>query len=119
VAWDQKEITAYLVDVDTRTCPYTVGQRLWVRERWSPYADDMTRDYCQAHDPWWGEPVKPAVYAADYTIGSPLDVGGCEKWLSPVTMPRLASRLTVEVVETTVEQQDGVWVWSTRVRRVQ
>mgnify|MGYP001020794667 FL=1 len=80
----------------------------------------MTREYCQTHDPEWGEPIKPAVYSADYDVDcNPLDVGGCEKWHSSITMPRWASRMDVEVVESTVEQQDGVWVWITKVRRVQ
>ena len=102
------------------TCPYPIGSRWWVRETWCPYADDMTREYCQTHDPEWGEPIKPAVYSADYDVDcNPLDVGGCEKWHSSITMPRWASRMDVEVVESTVEQQDGVWVWITKVRRVQ
>jgi hypothetical protein len=83
------------------TCPYPIGSRWWVRETWCPYADEMTKDYCQAHDTWCGEPVKPAVYAADYEKGCPpLDVGGCEKWRSPITMPRWASRITLEVTST-------------------
>lgn len=86
-------------------CPYPIGSRLWVRETWCPYADDMTREYCQTHDPEWGEPIKPAVYSADYEKGCPpLDVGGCEKWLSPVTMPRWASRITLEVTGVRAER---------------
>ena len=107
-------------------CPYPIGSRLWVRETWCPYADDMTREYCQTHDPEWGEPIKPAVYSADYDMGcNPLDVGGCEKWRSPATMPRWASRITLEVTGVRAEYQTepsddvpevNVWVWVVEFR---
>lgn len=78
--------------------PLPIGTEVWVPETWCPYADEMTKEYCQAHDPWWGEPIKPAVYAADYGKECPpLDVGGCEHWRSPVTMPSWAARLRYEV----------------------
>ena len=89
-------------------CPFPVGAEVWVREKWCPYADEMTKAYCQAHDPEWGEPVKPAVYAADYEPCDPLDVGGCEKWSSPVTMPRWASRITLEVTGVRAERLQDI-----------
>ena len=98
-------------------CPYPIGSRWWVREKWiQPYE-------------WIVPGYDPNYHRALYKASS-FDTWGCgyefhwddipdRFWRSPITMPRWASRLTVEVVETTVEQQDGVWVWSTRVRRVQ
>jgi hypothetical protein len=106
-----------LIDWLTEHSPYPVGSRWWVRETWvQPYE-------------WIVPGYDPNYHRALYKASS-FDTWGCgyefhwddipdRFWRSPITMPRWASRLTVEVVETTVEQQDGVWVWSTRVRRVQ
>jgi len=83
-------------------CPYPIGSRWWVREAWCPWADAMTKD--AAEHSMFGEdnlPVGPAVYAADFVDGCPpLDVGGCERWRSPVTMPHDFSRITLEVTST-------------------
>jgi len=94
------------------TCPYPIGSRWWVREKWRPvWLTPRPRT----------ETLSVVQYAADSQFNRD-DWGGVvlgEKWESPILLSRNFSRLTVEVVETTVEQQDGVWVWSTRVRRVQ
>ena len=83
--------------------PYPVGSRLWVRETWNTVP---SMKWCAEHQ-------------LPHRVCYRADDGDDPPWRSPIFMPRWASRLTVEVVETTVEQQDGVWVWSTRVRRVQ
>ena len=99
--------------------PYTVGQRLWVRETWN--ARDVVYDeYCGGYEA--GYPLKPMPRTRPeyrYVIDFKATDGDEGPWRSPVTMPRWASRLTVEVAENGVEQRDGVWVWSTRVRRLE
>jgi len=94
------------------SCPYSVGSRWWVREKWRPvWLTPRPRT----------ETLTAVQYAADYEFNRN-DWGGTvfgEKWESPILLSRAFSRLTLEVVETTVEQQDGEWVWTARVRRVE
>ena len=69
--------------------PYTVGQRLWVREKWRPVY--MTP-----------RPRTEELSVVQYADGSfnRDDWGGCkvgETWRSPIFMPRAFSRITLEV----------------------
>ena len=65
------------------TCPYgEPGDRLWVREAWAP----LTAGYAYAADPIYTENAPPW------------------KWRPSIHMPRRASRITLEVVATRVEQ---------------
>jgi hypothetical protein len=81
-------------------CPYQVGDRLWVRETWkkSLHGGEYDADGAEyVHD-------CPG-YKADgkYRCGKPvndLEYG----WQSPIHMPRWASRLTLEVVESWPER---------------
>lgn len=78
-------------------CPYPVGSRWWVRETWvQPYE-------------WIVPGYDPNYHGALYKASS-FDTWGCgysfdwddipdRFWRSAITMPRWASRLTVEVVE--------------------
>ena len=83
-----------------RYCPYQVGDRLWVRETWkkSLHGGEYDADGAEyVHD-------CPG-YKADgkYRCGKPvndLEYG----WRSPIHMPRWASRLTLEVVESWPER---------------
>ena len=81
------------------------GERRWCQETWCnpDYLEDgiTCRDY--------------TYYKA--THDDPKEWRGC--WRSPVTMPRWASRFTVEVLSTDVFIRDGVWCWRARVRRVE
>ena len=88
-------------------CPYAVGDRLWVRETWIPDPpQDDSWDYYGFTD---GEAYnfsalpkrfkKPAhvIYRASWN-------GPDLRWRSPIHMPRWASRLTLEVVESWPER---------------
>jgi hypothetical protein len=90
-----------LADFIRLHAPFQPGQRLWVREKWSPWADEMTKEAAEHSIFPEPLPVGPVVYAADFVKDCPpLDVGGCETWRSPATMPRWASRITLEVTST-------------------
>lgn len=69
-------------------CPYgQPGDRLWVRE-----------SFC---DDWKDE--RGVQYKADGGLDADMFDAGC-KWRSPIHMPRLASRLTLEVTGVRVER---------------
>lgn len=70
-------------------CPYGVpGDRLWVRET---FCDD------------WREERGCIEYAADGGMDTEMFDAGC-KWRPSIYMPRLASRITLEVVSVRVER---------------
>lgn len=103
--WEKAE-TLPLSDSDLRAALvkhacYHVGDLVAVTEWFSPYADEETKHYCQTTDPYWGATVKPCVYKADYLPGSPLEVGGCERWLPPFLMKVVDSRITIEITSVT------------------
>ncbi|HEO8956303.1 hypothetical protein [Enterobacter hormaechei] len=69
------------------TCPYgTVGDRIWVRETFSPVPDHEEPAGCSA-----------LLYAADGN-------GPYGKWVPSIHMPRWASRLTLEITGVRVER---------------
>ena len=73
-------------------CPYPVGSRWWVREKWRPvWLTPRPRT----------ETLSVVQYAADSQFNRD-DWGGVvlgEKWESPILLSRNFSRLTVEVTE--------------------
>jgi hypothetical protein len=97
-----------LIDWLTEHSPYPVGSRWWVREAFCVYAQLPQSDAAPLGDvdilegPLNGkEPLEEywrRAYRADY----PTDPG--DGWRSAITMPRWASRLTVEVVENGVNR---------------
>lgn len=98
-------------------CPYAaeIGDRLWVRETWSPWADEKTRSYLQDRGTGpngeRGDPRAdlPALYRADYAPDlSSLDAGGCEKWRPSIHMPRAMARLFLEVTSVRVERLQSI-----------
>lgn len=75
------------------TCPYgQPSDRLWVRETFSD-------DWCQ-----YGHPVQ---YRADGELDSDMFDAGV-KWRPSIHMPRLASRITLEVTGVRVEQLQDI-----------
>jgi len=81
-------------------CPYTVGQRLWVREKWRPVY--MTP-----------RPRTEELSVVQYADGSfnRDDWGGCkvgETWRSPIFMPRAFSRITLEVTGVRTERVQDI-----------
>jgi hypothetical protein len=78
------------------------GDRLWVRETWSPWADRKTQEYLR--DTGDKDAHLPCVYRATVGTCSSLDAGGCETWRSPLFMPRAMSRITLEVLSVRTER---------------
>jgi hypothetical protein len=71
---------------ESAPCPYgVVGDRLWVRETWTP-------------DPV----IKPVAYKADWPY--PVTVPHLGMWHPSIHMPRWASRITLEVTAVWVER---------------
>lgn len=88
-----------------RPCPYTVGMRLWVRETWAlrtgSQADHHSRifykDGASKLEYWQTGNHVPEKYG--YLVDEKTH------WRSHLSMPRWASRLTLEVVEMLGPQQ--------------
>lgn len=102
----EKDVTRRMINVtaNTRsklvTCPYgRAGDRLWVRETWLPHEHDDHADI--------------ATYRADHADG-PVpekvqqyrEVRG--RWKSGRCMPRIASRITLEVVSVRAERLHAI-----------
>lgn len=87
-------------------CPFgRVGEQIWVRETWSRYR------------PFAGDPTDTILYAADLDEcgqcpimldGEVVYVSPRDGWRSPVTMPRAASRLTLELTGVRVERVQDI-----------
>lgn len=73
-----------------RRCPYGApGDHLWVRETWRPDA---------SHDP------DDTIYRADVCAERIAEFDGIVKWHSSRFMPRVRSRITLDVVSVRVER---------------
>jgi hypothetical protein len=115
---------------DRLRCPYEAGMKLWVRENWSDamseggpvicYRANLDRRYLH-FDAWPIDyeryPTRPfANWASD------LEAGIEGWWRSSRTMPRWASRITLEVADVRVERlnaiteadavAEGSWAWT-------
>lgn len=117
VSEDLQSIEAFLRD----RCPYGVsGDHLWVRETWTLIPNDMRgRDLSVAYraggeskvhkgEDVYGAPGSALVHM---TIGCDLaeyDNGNWGVWRPSIHMPRLASRLTLEVVSVKVERLQDI-----------
>lgn len=85
------------------------GDRLWVRETWSPWSDVVDCDEAaklrdaRAQMPW-----ACVLYGADraWSNSQPSDNGG--RWRPSIHMPRWASRLTLDVVSVRVERLQAI-----------
>jgi hypothetical protein len=97
----------------TKTCPYPVGTRLWVRETW--------QDYCPLwHGAWCGHGTQEGiekdhqpVYKADPPELWKREMGSGEyrepsKWRPSTQMPRWASRLSLEVTAVRVIRLNSI-----------
>ena len=84
--------------------PYTVGQRLWVRETWN--ARDVVYDeYCGGYEA--GYPLNPMPRTRPeyrYVIDFKATDGDEGPWRSPIFMPHWASRITLEVTGVRAER---------------
>ena len=90
------------------TCPYTVGQRLWVRETWN--ARDVVYDeYCGGYEA--GYPLNPMPRTRPeyrYVIDFKATDGDEGPWRSPIFMPHWASRITLEVTGVRAERLQDI-----------
>lgn len=85
---------------DRLVCPYTVGQRLWVRETWARVHPGML----QSLDPDPDSHEWSTVYRADENGGYVGRMLECTKWRPSIHMPRWASRITLEITTVRVER---------------
>lgn len=79
-------------------CPYSVGQRLWVRETFRLRADQDGKPPSQD---WW---KSGAWYEADGNCEPSGCGGGAGKKRPAIFMPRWASRITLEITEVRVQR---------------
>jgi hypothetical protein len=88
------EASLNLDEFAKKVCPYgTIGDRLWVRETWADIGYAMfTSPYYvyRATDPEWDENES------------------WRGWKSPIFMPRIASRITLEIVDIKVERVQDI-----------
>ncbi len=84
-------------------CPYgEAGDRLWVRETWSPWADEESQLAAM------GENDK-CLYKADYRTGCPpLEIGGDYHWHPSIHMPREYSRIDLEITDIRAERLQDI-----------
>ena len=85
------------------TCPFGgPGSVLWVQETWQRLSNGgpAERDFDGIRD--------DVFYRADESDPAAVPLSG--KWRPSTTMPRWASRLTLELTEVRVER-DGEWCW--------
>lgn len=92
--------------VKTIKCPYgQVGDRLWVRETWSPWADKTTQFYAGGED-------ELCLYRADYREDRggnlPADIGGDYHWHPSIHLPRKFSRIALEITGIRVERVQDI-----------
>ncbi len=81
---------------------WSKGDRLWVRENWSPWADELSQEAAKGMD-------KPCLYRADYKKGCPPAViGGDDHWHSPRFMFREYSRITLEIIDIRAEKLQDI-----------
>lgn len=96
-----------------RGCPYgETGDRLWVRETWAAFIPCglQTRYYRtgvikQVQVSEYHKVDREVVYSADgEDVTKPHQNNASGSWNSPVTMPRWASRLTLEITDVRVQR---------------
>lgn len=85
-----------------RYCPYGIpGDKLWVRETWNAKSIDGI---------WWrdfkGDLADKVVF--NWNLYYKASNDECEKWLSPIYMPKDFSRITLEIKDVRVERVQDI-----------
>lgn len=93
-------------------CPYRVGTRIWVREAFA-----MRSDVDPAADR--GKAIHYLHYRATYEGNLGDEWHSYGRWRAARTMPRWASRITLEVLSVCPVERDGRWSWFLYFRRVE
>jgi len=86
-------------------CPYgKVGDRLWVKETWCAFSDDLEGDDSKRWVDYRATPryAEPGVSHPGGWENEP-DNPDAPKWVSPRFMPRKFSRITLEITDVRVE----------------
>lgn len=94
------------------TCPYAIGNTLWVRETWATARmhDQLPPSEIDSDaSVWWMADKSSLVH-----LGSRMG-----KTRPSIFMPRWASRLNVTVQSVAVEQVDGGWEWVVEMVKAQ
>lgn len=113
-----------MIPVQEMPCPYSVGDRWWVRETWQiiKYLDP------EGTYKVWGDDDEAGIPKSwprnDWLLcfrANPEDHLVDMIWRPSVHMPRWASRLTLEITAVSVEwsQERDEWVWMVGVERVE
>jgi len=101
VVWFKVETNEYIPYAPMPTCPYgTIGDRLWVREKWAHDDPDCADVKCGNIDHiWW--------YASENKIVAD-SFAGKAHWRPSIHMPRWASRITLEIVKIRSERLHAI-----------
>jgi hypothetical protein len=78
--------------IESKFCPFHVGNRLWVKEAWDYFGGDEYLYQADAHAVIYRE--RDECLAAHTT----------RRWRSPICMPRWAARITLEVTTVSVQR---------------
>lgn len=92
-------------------CPYgVVGDRLWVKETWRPSVDHGCVETCDCGDVWVRYADGSDRYIRDEQIGPDWTLPKAAKRgnVSPLFMPRWASRITLEITGVRVERLNEI-----------
>ena len=92
---DRKTQTRRIMKENTDGCPYGIpGDRLWVREAWAPLSTFAPAELGY-------------LYRADHHKGLEKKDGD-QKWKPSIHMPRVASRITLEITGIKVERLQNI-----------
>lgn len=77
---------------------YHVGETVYIKEAWSPFADEMSKVAVRSKE--------PVLYRLDYRddLKSPLDIGGDYSWHSPMFLKEIFARYFILITDVRPER---------------